>query len=291
VSELLSSIEGVSYIQRVAVDSYKNLVTAKRAVEKALRYQIEGKGFSLIEILSPCPTDWGMSPKAAAEWVRTSLSQVYPLGLIKDKFGKRADLEGASSSGGSEDRACFLGECSHPPACSRKKCYLVSFLTAPRWGGTATARSSSREMIGSPVVMMPDILLAMNRAFLDRFLPAQEERPALYDSSYQGRDSGRASRRPGARDNHGRRPAQPEVSEYGTPGVTARRNSGSPPSSACSKMRRPPESRHSGQYRANSEMDFIENCKAHITYTGDQKLVKFGAGADILRSVNGSMKT
>jgi 2-oxoglutarate ferredoxin oxidoreductase subunit beta len=88
VSELLSSIEGASYIQRVAVDTYKNLVMAKRAVEKALRYQIEGKGFSLVEILSPCPTDWGMSPKAAAEWVRTSLSQVYPLGLIKDKFGE-----------------------------------------------------------------------------------------------------------------------------------------------------------------------------------------------------------
>jgi 2-oxoglutarate ferredoxin oxidoreductase subunit beta len=86
VSELLSTIEGVSYIQRVAVDSYKNLVTAKKAIEKAFKYQIEKKGFSLIEILSPCPTDWGMSPKAAAEWVRTSLTKVYPLGLIKDRF-------------------------------------------------------------------------------------------------------------------------------------------------------------------------------------------------------------
>jgi 2-oxoglutarate ferredoxin oxidoreductase subunit beta len=86
VSELLSTIEGVSYIQRVAVDSYRNLVTAKKAITKAFTYQIEGKGFSLVEILSPCPTDWGMSPMAAAEWIRTTLSQTFPLGLIKDRY-------------------------------------------------------------------------------------------------------------------------------------------------------------------------------------------------------------
>jgi len=86
VSELLSTIDGVSYIQRVAVDSYQNLVTAKKAVRKAFTYQIEGKGFSLVEILSPCPTDWGMSPRAAAEWIRTTLSKTFPLGLIKDRY-------------------------------------------------------------------------------------------------------------------------------------------------------------------------------------------------------------
>ena len=90
VSELLSSIEGVSFLQRVAVDSYRNLSAAKKAIEKALRYQMEGKGFSLVEVLSPCPTDWGMTPKAAAEWVRTTLSQVYPLGVIKDRYGEAA---------------------------------------------------------------------------------------------------------------------------------------------------------------------------------------------------------
>jgi len=86
VSELLSAIEGVAYIERVSVDSYKNLVTARKAIEKAFRYQIEGKGFSLVEILSPCPTDWGMSPRSAADWVRTTLSRTYPLGLVKDKY-------------------------------------------------------------------------------------------------------------------------------------------------------------------------------------------------------------
>ncbi len=86
VSELLASIEGVSFIQRVSSDSYKNLASAKHAIFKALRYQIEGKGFSFVEILSPCPTDWGLSPKASLEWIKTSLSRTYPIGLIKDRF-------------------------------------------------------------------------------------------------------------------------------------------------------------------------------------------------------------
>jgi 2-oxoglutarate ferredoxin oxidoreductase subunit beta len=85
VSELLSSIEGVSFIQRASVDSYKNLSSAKKAVEKAFRYQLEGQGFSFVEILSPCPTDWGMTPKKALEWLRDELMPVFPLGVIKDR--------------------------------------------------------------------------------------------------------------------------------------------------------------------------------------------------------------
>lgn len=86
VSELLSTIEGVSFITRASVDSIKNLMATKKAVEKAFRYQIEGKGFSFVEILSPCPTDWGMSPEESINWVRSEMMAVYPLGTFKDKF-------------------------------------------------------------------------------------------------------------------------------------------------------------------------------------------------------------
>lgn len=86
VSELLSTIEGVSFITRVSVDSIKNLMATKKAVEKAFRYQIEDKGFSFVEILSPCPTDWGMSPEESINWVRSEMMAVYPLGTFKDKF-------------------------------------------------------------------------------------------------------------------------------------------------------------------------------------------------------------
>lgn len=86
IAELLATIEGVAFVQRVSVDSYRNLVSAQKSVEKALRYQVEGKGFSLVEILSPCPTDWGLSPKDALDWMRTSLHPVYPLGVFRDKY-------------------------------------------------------------------------------------------------------------------------------------------------------------------------------------------------------------
>jgi len=88
VSELLATIDGAAFIQRVSIDSYRNLTTAKKAIEKAFTCQIEGRGFSFVEILSPCPTDWGMTPKEAAEWVDKSLSAEYPLGIIRDRTGK-----------------------------------------------------------------------------------------------------------------------------------------------------------------------------------------------------------
>ena len=89
VSELLSTIEGVSYIQRVSVDSYKNLVTAKKAIAKAFRYQVENKGFSLVEILSACPTNWKMSPVDSWKWIDEVMSQHFPLGVIKDIGDKK----------------------------------------------------------------------------------------------------------------------------------------------------------------------------------------------------------
>jgi len=86
VSEMLATIEGVSYIARTSVDSVKNLMTAKKAVEKAFRYQIEGKGFSFVEILFPCPTDWGMTPEESVDWMRSEMMSAFPLGVFKDKF-------------------------------------------------------------------------------------------------------------------------------------------------------------------------------------------------------------
>jgi 2-oxoglutarate ferredoxin oxidoreductase subunit beta len=86
VSELLATVEGVSFIQRVSLDSYRNLAVAKNAIEKCFRYQREDKGFSFVEILSPCPTDWGLKPKSSLEWMKTAMIPAYPLGVFKDKY-------------------------------------------------------------------------------------------------------------------------------------------------------------------------------------------------------------
>lgn len=86
VSELLATIEGTSLIIRTSLDSYKNLINTKKAIEKSFIYQIEERGFSLIEILSPCPVDWKLSPRDSLTWIQKEMTSVYPLGTFRDKF-------------------------------------------------------------------------------------------------------------------------------------------------------------------------------------------------------------
>ncbi|MBQ4640229.1 MAG: 2-oxoglutarate oxidoreductase [Clostridia bacterium] len=88
VCELLSTLDGAGYIERVAVNNVKNVKNAKKAIEKAFRNQVEGKGFSLIEVVSTCPTNWGKTPQGALEWLEENMLPYYPLGVYKDKFAK-----------------------------------------------------------------------------------------------------------------------------------------------------------------------------------------------------------
>ena len=91
ICEMLSTLDGAGYIERVAVNSVKNVRNAKKAIEKAFRNQVEGKGFSLIEVISTCPTNWGKTPQAALEWAEKNMIPYYPLGVYKDKFSEEAD--------------------------------------------------------------------------------------------------------------------------------------------------------------------------------------------------------
>ncbi len=85
VCEMLATLDGTAYAERVAVDSPKNVIKTKKAIMKAFKTQIEGKGFSIVEVLSTCPTQWGKSPEEALEWVRTDMIPFYPLGVYADK--------------------------------------------------------------------------------------------------------------------------------------------------------------------------------------------------------------
>jgi 2-oxoglutarate ferredoxin oxidoreductase subunit beta len=91
VCEMLATLDGPVYIERVSVESPKNVLAAKRAILKAFRNQVEGKGFSFVEVLSMCPTDWGMTPLQAVEWVQNSMMKYYPLGVFKDTAGPSGD--------------------------------------------------------------------------------------------------------------------------------------------------------------------------------------------------------
>ena len=90
VCEMLSTLDGPEYIERVAVNSVKNINSAKKAIEKAFRNQVEGKGFSLIEVVSACPTNWGLSPQEALKWVDEKMIPYYPLGVYKDRTAAAA---------------------------------------------------------------------------------------------------------------------------------------------------------------------------------------------------------
>jgi len=85
LSEMLAITRGAVYIERTAVNSIKNIIKTKKAITKAFKIQMAGLGFSLVEILSPCPTNWKMSPVDACRWIDDSVMQTFPLKVIKDE--------------------------------------------------------------------------------------------------------------------------------------------------------------------------------------------------------------
>lgn len=85
VCEMLSQVDGAEYVERVAVNNVKNVKNAGRAIKKAFENQINKKGFSLIEVISSCPTNWGLTPQKALEWVEEKMIPYYPLGVYKDR--------------------------------------------------------------------------------------------------------------------------------------------------------------------------------------------------------------
>ena len=90
VCEMLSTLDGPEYVARVAVNNVKNVKAAEKAIYKAFKNQVEGKGFSIVEVVSACPTNWGMTPTDALKWVDEKMIPYYPLGVYKDRSGEEA---------------------------------------------------------------------------------------------------------------------------------------------------------------------------------------------------------
>jgi 2-oxoglutarate ferredoxin oxidoreductase subunit beta len=84
MSELLATLDGPAYIERVACDTTAHIRQAKKAIKKAFENQVNGVGYSFVEVVSTCPTNWGMTPQAAFEWLRENMLPYYPLGVYKD---------------------------------------------------------------------------------------------------------------------------------------------------------------------------------------------------------------
>jgi len=211
VSEVLASLEAPVFIERVALGNNKMIQTASRAIKKALDNQVKGLGFSLVEILSPCPTIWKMEPDKAQEWVREELTKVYPLANFRDRT-KEAQPRPARPAAPTLDELPALLHTKGarretptaaplPPAAIDLRIKVAGFggqgvlmlgqvlaesgldmglnvSWLPSYGPEMRSGTShchvriSKDPIDSPLISRPDILLALNEPSLHKFLPA-----------------------------------------------------------------------------------------------------------------------
>ena len=88
MSEIISTLEGAAYVTRVSVHDLANLNKAKKAIKKAFQMQMEGKGYTFVEVLACCPTNWGKTPAASIEWLKENMIPYFPLGVYKDIDGE-----------------------------------------------------------------------------------------------------------------------------------------------------------------------------------------------------------
>lgn len=84
ISEMLATIPKAAFVERVSVHDVKHIIQAKKAIKKAFQTQMEGKGFSIIEVLSTCPTNWGKTPIEALKWLQENMIPYYPLGNFRN---------------------------------------------------------------------------------------------------------------------------------------------------------------------------------------------------------------
>ena len=209
VCELLATLEAPAYIERVAITEAKNVMAARKAIRKAIQYQMEGRGFSLVELLSTCPTGWNLSPTTAKKWLIENMLPVFPVGVFRDK--KDTGVKIAPSNGVAHEAQTLRRLLDIPdgknieqqkknrfaPSLSprlkiagfggqgilfmgvalaeagmragRQVSWLPSYGPEMR-GGTANCHVTiSDRPIGSPLVSETDVLIAMNRPSLEKF--------------------------------------------------------------------------------------------------------------------------
>ncbi len=205
ICELLATLEAPAYLERVALSDNKNIMRTRRAVRKALETQKAG-GFSLVEILSPCPTAWKMDPVEAQRWVRETLMKTFPLGVFRDRQPvmpagntppQRALAEVLEIDTGAPRRTqpkhstrdltlkiaglggqgvLLLGQMIAEMGMREglEVSWLPSYGPEMRSGSAHCHVCLSHERIGSPLISHPQVLVAMNELSLRKFGPTVE---------------------------------------------------------------------------------------------------------------------
>jgi 2-oxoisovalerate ferredoxin oxidoreductase beta subunit len=210
MSEILATLDAPVYIERVALGDNKLIARADRAIHKAIENQVKGRGFSMVEVLSPCPTIWKKDPIEAQRWVREELTKTFPIGVYRDRTSETArqakrlyvpaldevpkilgidETPAASASAVLEIDAALdlkikiagfggqgvllLGEVLAEAGLEAglEVSWLPSYGPEMRSGTSNCHVRLSRKPIDSPLVSDPDILIAMNEPSLRKFLP------------------------------------------------------------------------------------------------------------------------
>ena len=203
MAELLSTLEAPVYVERVALHNNKNVMKARKAVRKALELQREGAGFSFVEILSPCPTIWKMTPQEARKWIEEKMVAVFPLGIYRerklepvadvvpqttvravlklDTVEALADAKGAAAepcndlcaniAGFGGQGVLLVGQILAEMGMreGREVSWLPSYGPEMRSGSAHCHVCISNARVGSPLVEHPDVLVAMNELSLNKF--------------------------------------------------------------------------------------------------------------------------
>lgn len=208
VSELIAQLEAPVYVERVAITDAKHIMKVRAAVRKALRNQIENKGFSLVEVLSVCPSGWKMTPVQSISWMEENMFNIFPLGVYKDlsdqiepKETKRfefttKDIRDKLDIPSQEEIKIEIPQVEEKYSDPRlilagfggqgvlmlgvglaqagmQAGYNVSWIPSygPEMrGGTANCHVNlSKKRVGSPLVSKPSVLVAMNLPSLDKF--------------------------------------------------------------------------------------------------------------------------
>jgi 2-oxoisovalerate ferredoxin oxidoreductase beta subunit len=208
VSELLATLEAPIYIERVGLGDNRQIAQANRAVRKAIENQVKGLGFSLVEILSPCPTIWKMSPVEAQHWVRDVMEKTFPLAVLKDRtkdaqphaaaeaapaladipsllgakqdvdpvfpfLAGKTDLEVRIAGFGGQG-VLLLGEVLAEAGMDAglEVSWLPSYGPEMRSGTSNCHVRLSKQAVDTPLVSRPDVLVAMNEPSLHKFYDA-----------------------------------------------------------------------------------------------------------------------
>ena len=201
VSEMLATLEAPVYIERVALCDNKNIMRARRAIRRAIENQRDGLGFSMVEILSPCPTIWNMDPVKARQWVGETMVKTFPLGVFRDRkpeipvievpqrtVAEVLDIRGEekAESKASQNHAheitakiagfggqgvLLLGQMLAEMGMDQgmEVSWLPSYGPEMRSGSANCSVCLSRERIGSPLVSHPEVLIALNEVSLTKF--------------------------------------------------------------------------------------------------------------------------